>query len=266
MQAAGPGDRAWIEDRLRGRIRGAMFPLANLHAHGWESGAPRAMRFWLERPRGLLLGASREGMAMPVAVAGDPSAAAACLDGETLVGCLGTTGEVRSLLAALGLEAVAAKLDEDQPKFALVTGDLAIPSGPGELVTLSAIDRATAVEWRRDYLVEAVGEPETTARAMAEADIAGYLAAGSHRALVIDGVPVAMTGVNARLPEIVQIGGVWTPPRLRGRGHARRAVALHLAELRAAGGAAVRAYEAIGFRRIGEFSIVLFRDAVSLGS
>lgn len=77
-----------------------------------------------------------------------------------------------------------------------------------------------------------------------------------------------MTGVNAALPDIVQVGGVWTPPALRGRGHARRAVGLHLAELRdtgvgaatlfASGEQAVRAYKALGFERIGTISLVLF--------
>jgi predicted GNAT family acetyltransferase len=66
-----------------------------------------------------------------------------------------------------------------------------------------------------------------------------------------------MTGFNAQTADIVQIGGVYTPPPLRSRGHARRAVALHLAEARdrgvraprslRSGAAAARAYEAIGF-------------------
>ena len=102
----------------------------------------------------------------------------------------------------------------------------------------------------------------------AEEDIKGYAALDSHRVLYQDGVPVAMTGFNAVLSEAVQIGGVYTPPALRNRGLARRAVAMHLAEARengvrkailfAASTQAARAYEAVGFIRVGDFSVVLF--------
>ena len=84
-----------------------------------------------------------------------------------------------------------------------------------------------------------------------------------------------MTALNARLPDMVQIGGVYTPPEQRGRGHARTAVALHLAALRAAGvdtailfasgPAACRAYEAIGFERIGTYALSFLSAPVVIG-
>ena len=87
---------------------------------------------------------------------------------------------------------------------------------------------------------------------------------------MIDGKPVAMTGFNARLPEVVQIGGVYTPPELRGNGYAKLAVALHLIEARTAGAtravlfaaseSAARAYIAIGFQPAGQFSLLLFTN------
>ena len=82
------------------------------------------------------------------------------------------------------------------------------------------------------------------------------------------GEPVAMSGFNATLPDCVQIGSVWTAPELRRRGYARCAVAGSLLEAREAGVSrsilfaesphAKRAYEAIGFRRIGDYGLVLF--------
>ena len=73
----------------------------------------------------------------------------------------------------------------------------------------------------------------------------------------------------------MQVGGVYTPPGLRGRGQARRAVALHMQELRgegvqtailfASGAAACRAYEAIGFRRIGTYSLAILEEPVVIG-
>lgn len=66
---------------------------------------------------------------------------------------------------------------------------------------------------------------------------------------------------------MVQVGGVYTPPALRSRGYARCAVAGSLLAARAEGAerailftnnpAAVRAYEALGFARIGEYALVL---------
>jgi predicted GNAT family acetyltransferase len=77
-----------------------------------------------------------------------------------------------------------------------------------------------------------------------------------------------MAGFNARLPGIVQVGAVWTPPEHRRKGFARAAVALHLAEARAEGVSrailftsnpfAARAYRALGFSEIGRFTILLF--------
>nr|WP_302478065.1 GNAT family N-acetyltransferase [Ruegeria atlantica] len=108
------------------------------------------------------------------------------------------------------------------------------------------------------------------AHEQAKTDIAAYIERDSHRALLMDGQPVAMTGFNARLPEVVQIGGVYTPPGLRGSGYARLAVALHLQEahrngaaravLFAASDAAARAYIAIGFRPAGHYSLILFKN------
>ena len=79
---------------------------------------------------------------------------------------------------------------------------------------------------------------------------------------------VSMTAFNARLPDCVQVGGVWTPPELRSRGYARCAVAGSLLEAREKGAeqailftddaAARRTYLALGFRVIGDYGILQF--------
>lgn len=245
-----------------------MFPLSNLADHGWEASAPRAMRFWVDRAAPAVLGVSNEGMLMPQAPGHGFSGARTALDGRTIMGAVGEASQVRRLLAALGLDGAPAIVDEDEPQFVLDLADLAAPAPGGTLAPLAADpDRARA--WRAAYLVETVGETADEAAAIAATDVARHIETGSHRFLMLDGEPVAMTGWNARLPEIVQVGGVYTPPALRGRGHARRALALHLADaaaegarratLFASGPAAVRAYEALGFRRIGDFALTLFR-------
>jgi predicted GNAT family acetyltransferase len=98
-----------------------------------------------------------------------------------------------------------------------------------------------------------------------------YCEEDSHVVLMEGGVPLCMTGFNGHQPGVVQIGGVYTPPDMRGLGLARRALALHLAQARgegvmravlsAASPAAVRAYTAIGFRQTGVWSLCLFDPA-----
>ena len=106
------------------------------------------------------------------------------------------------------------------------------------------------------------------------ASVDRWIEADSHRVLVADGKVIAMTGFNARLPGIVQIGGVYVPPDLRGRGLAGRAVALHLEESRnrgttkatlfAASEAAARAYIRLGFVRIGSFGLALLPSEMEI--
>ena len=74
---------------------------------------------------------------------------------------------------------------------------------------------------------------------------------------------------NVRTPHAVQISGVYTVPGQRGRGHARaglRALAALLLEespalclyVNGENRAAIRAYEAVGFRREGTFKTIFF--------
>lgn len=104
----------------------------------------------------------------------------------------------------------------------------------------------------------------------ASADIAAWAAAGDVYLLTdAGGMPLSMATHNARVPDTVQIGGVWTPGPLRGRGYARAAVAGALLAARDDGATtgvlftgalnepARRAYLALGFRRIGDYGIVL---------
>ena len=144
-----------------------------------------------------------------------------------------------------------------------------MPDRPGTLSPLT-VDVATAVAWRQAYDAELhLGASSVED---AEAQVQRWIAEDTHRFLMIDGTPAAMTGFNAVLPDIVQVGGVYTPPSARNRGLARHAVALHLAEARDAGvsratlfaatNAAVACYRPLGFERIGDFALVLFDGKV----
>lgn len=261
MRPAVAADRVGIETHLAAHLDSSMFPLMNLRAHGLGSDAPMAMTFWLD-DRGVL-GLTNAGMLLPQRE-GPWEAARACLTGRRIVGAIGPAEQVRPLLAALGLADAPMRRDADEPHMALGLADLAVPPGDTRLVPLDH-DPETARAWRADFHREALGTPDPDMAAAR--DVKTWCARGSHRLLLDGDRPVSMTGFNAELPGIVQIGAVYTPPEYRSRGHARRAVALHLCDARekgtsravlfAANEPAVRAYRAIGFRQTGRLAFVL---------
>lgn len=271
MRRLGEGDRPAIEAFLGARVETSMFPLSNLLRHGMAGGHGRAMRFWGGgEPLEAVLGVTEGGLVLPQLPPAHAAAAAGALAGERVEGIIGEAAQVAALRGAMGLGDAPAQLDQVEPHFSLPLAALRMPPTEGlVLVPLSQAPRDLMVRWRADYGREALGWT-VDAWEQAEADVDSELAAGQHRVLLRDGVPVAGTGFNARLPGVVQVGGVWTPPEHRRQGLARAAVALHLAEARAEGverailfsasDHAARAYRALGFQEIGRFGLLIFRE------
>jgi RimJ/RimL family protein N-acetyltransferase len=279
ISEAGPADREAVEAFLLRHVDRAMFPLSNLRSHGLSDGDfgsdhRNAMRVWASGngPSGILA-LSRGGMLMPVLPdGGDASRFAQVLAGLDITGAVGPADQVRALLAGLGLAGAPTWKDADEPGFVLNLANLRVPpAADATLVPSGADHRRLLVSWRADYHRETLGTPETEVAERAASEVDAYIQRDSHRVLLLAGQPVAMTGFNAVLPEIVQIGGVYTPPALRNRGHARLAVAMHLAEVRAEGvqravlfaasEAAARAYRGIGFQPAAAIALVLFDGA-----
>jgi GNAT superfamily N-acetyltransferase len=190
------------------------------------------------------------------------------LAGRALTGVLGPSAQVRTLIAGLGLGAAPRRHDADEPGFTLPLDRLEMPPGDGRLASPASAPLALLAGWRAAYLADLFATPAGEAARIGAADAARWQAEASHRVLWQDGRPVAVCGFNATLPDVVQVGGVYVPPDLRGQGLARLAVALLLAEARAAGvtravlfaasAAAARAYRAIGFRPGAPMALVLF--------
>lgn len=270
MTPATLADRAEIEAFLAPQAAVAMFPLSNLRHYGMAGGHPLAVHFWLARSEGRitdLLGQSEAGMVMPVLPSQDFAGAARALAGRKVIGLVGPRAWVRGLSQASGLTAAPKTLDRDEPHFRLETEALLLPEGSGRIVPLAEAPPDVIRDWIRAYMIEALSTPPVRADAEVEERYQRYLQAQSHVCLIEGDAPLAMTGFNARLPDMVQVGGVYTPPALRGQGHARRALGLHLQQARAAGVrsailfsaslAASRAYMALGFRQIGDWTLLL---------
>ena len=263
-----PDDRAAVVTLLATDPAGTMFPQTNLAGTGVDCD------FWIAgSPVSAVLGLSRAArMLLPHGPGSDWSGARTALAGQTVAGFAGRPDQVRALRAALGLGAVQARFDSDEPGYALDLAALTLPDCTGfTLAPLTATDAPLIHRWRAAYETEIFATPPDEAERNARAAFARWLAADSHRILRRNGQPVALSGFNARLTDTVQIGGVYVPPELRSQGLARRVVGLHLQEawrqgvtravLFAASPPAERAYRALGFQPAGRFALILFPKA-----
>lgn len=188
-------------------------------------------------------------------------------------GIIGPLASVRAVLALFPGRPVSRDGAEDL--FDLPLAELRVPPTLAQGVLswrrAAAEDVPLLSQWRRDYCMEALGEADGDAlRDRAAADIAAWVGAGDVFLITgADARPLSMATHNARIPDTVQIGGVWTPVSLRGRGLARAAVAGALLAARDDGATAAvlftgkeneparRAYLSLGFRMIGDYGIML---------
>lgn len=158
--------------------------------------------------------------------------------------------------------------------YALELDKLKMPGPPSdqEFVARPASEGALdqVVDWRIAYQYETnLTGTSHEERGTLTASLRQQVEAGDVWMLSDHEQLVSMTGLNARLPTMVQLGGGWTPPAHRGNGYARSVIAEHLATLALAGVrkatlftpvenvSARRADDALGFEVIGDYTIVL---------
>lgn len=274
MTPAQPADREAIVEFLSRHVLNSMFPLSNLMRHGMETGHPHATRFWMITRAGRItdaIGLTGSGMVLPQCPSEPWQAARRTLRGTRVTGIVGPADQVRPLSEALGISRHKMLISADEPQYVLDLERLVIPSGPGWLIPAGEAQLPVLLDWRAAYQMETLGHGAEAAKADAASTVSGWIDERSHMILTDGKDLLALTGINASAMSVVQVGGVYTPPALRRRGHARRAVALHLAQLRDAGRAdratlfaaseaAARAYIAIGFHHIGTFTISLLEE------
>lgn len=273
-------DRSALDAFLDGHRASSMFLRANLSSSGLE-----------DRPEpfhGLYMGAFDGGMLTDVAAhywngniilqapiqPVELALAVARESGRSINGLLGPWPQVRVVEPELDLD--RARLGKVVPEYlyGLDLADLAVPESlsSGRVVCRYAgdTDLATLVHWRRDYDLFTMGFPDHSIDdATNRESLAAMIAARHLWVLEEAGHVVSMTSFNATLPDMVQVGGVFTPVEWRGRGHGRAVVAGSLLDARADGVAeailfteaenypAQRAYEALGFKRTGDYGMVM---------
>lgn len=271
MHRATQADVPAIIRFLEAHIESSMFPLTNLMEHGLDGTHERSVSAWIAPDaRGVLL-VTRNGMLQPqLPCPEDWKAAARIIRGRKIVGCTAETAQAHGMLAAAGLTDRPTELLRDEPLMHRALSDLPPHPPMGELRPLGALDQDLAISWRAHYQQEVLGADPRNAKQRAKHDVAHQLAQNSHRALFIDGTPVAVTGFNAMYRDTVQIGGVYTPPDHRGHRYAGAALLHHLQEaatngkrtaiLFAASESARRAYQHAGFHQSGSYTLCVLRQ------
>ena len=270
-------DLAAIDAFLAARTDTCMILRSNLRAVGlaW-SGARYQAEYVVARRGGALVGVAGHAWNGALLLQADDAVdqlarAAVARSRRRVTSIQGPADQVARARGALGLGAAPAALDAEETMLALDLAALRVPAplagGEVRARRADAADRSWLVGWRAAYLVETLGVaagPATEARAASAIDAA---IAERHLWLVEHaGAPAAISMFNARLPDAVQVGGVYTPPPRRGRGFARSVVAAALLDARGAGvtravlytpsADALAAYRALGFEVIGRYGLV----------
>ena len=282
-----PGDEEALEAFLLPRVEYSMFLLSNMRQSGLEdTGQPYtgtyAAAFEGQRMVGVVAHYWNGNLTLQApehVLALCKAAVQAC--GRSVSGFIGPLEQVETARLALCPSSAEVQMHETELHYALDLKDLAVPriltSGQVSGRRAEPCDLDLLTRWRVAYSIEAVGDQESpelwesAARHMKRLQQQG-------RTWVLEegGEPLACCSFNAAIEEAVQLGGVWTPPHLRCRGHGRAVVAASLLDAREDGVAnailftgdgnlaAQTAYLALGFQQVGSYCLLLLRQPIRL--
>lgn len=273
-----PGDEPLLERFLLPRKESSLFLLSNMRAAGLADQGQRrqgtyaaalengkvtgvACHFWNDN---IILQAPQDATVLVNALRR--------ATGRPLVRLLGPADQTGAAIRAL---AITPAFDEVEILFSLTLDHLVVPAPllngtvSGRVIERRDVD--TVAAWRAAMNIESFHEEDTPdLHAQARKSTQNGLESRRHWVLEdSDGNLVSMCNFNAELAEVVQIGSVFTPPQRRSHGYARAVVAAALQTARAEGVStgilfteetntpARRAYEALGFRAIGDYRITL---------
>ncbi|MBT9384866.1 GNAT family N-acetyltransferase [Pseudooceanicola sp. CBS1P-1] len=271
-----------MEAFLSGHAETSMFLRGNLAAHGiGASEAANATDFWLWEDAGRLagvFGATRSGnlmLQLPGRAPEALAAAARALKGRPFKALTGEARQAEAFLKVLG-QWDGLRVNDLEPLYRLDLSKL--PGGASPLRRARSEELPMLSAWfaayERDLGFAAADPAEARLQAFLRAEEA--VSGGSAVRLLTEADrPVAMAALNAEAVDCVQLGGVYVPEGARNAGLGRRVARAVLAEARDRGArtailfannpAAARAYEAIGFERIGDYRIAMPQAPTVLG-
>ena len=195
---------------------------------------------------------------------------------RSIAGVLGPSAQASYVIKALDLSDSNFNINRDEGLYELCLSDLDDVTMPSDCNIIPAHDvtRDILLQWITGYEVEALEalkDDQLSERVNKKVD---RISSGDCFALVQNDVPVSLVGFNSRLDDMLQIGPVWTPVEYRNNGFARLLLANILLREKAMGIkqavlftdnlAAIKAYQAVGFKRIGTYCLALLKESIKL--
>jgi GNAT superfamily N-acetyltransferase len=191
-----------------------------------------------------------------------------------IAGVLGPNNQAECVIKTLGLSHENYAVNRKEKLYEINLSDLNETqiSHPFTIVEAKDISKDLLVKWMQDYEVEALGaakDAELPKRAEIKAN---GLIKGNCWILMMNTVPVSLSAFNACLDDMVQVGPVWTPPEHRNQGFARLLLAHTLVKNKRKSKAllftdnpsAIKAYESLGFKPIGDYRLALLKKPLTL--
>jgi uncharacterized protein len=198
-----------------------------------------------------------------------------------VAGLIGPNDQVSAVKEVLQIHELKIQFDVLENLYSLSLKDLHIPddlsSGKLRGRRIAPHDLELLTEWGVAYSIEALGD-EDTPQLWKACRISAERSLNERRTWLLEdsGKPVACSSFNTAIKEAVQVGGVWTPPKLRRCGYGRSVVAASLLDARCEGAekgilftgesnlAAQKAYTALGFKKIGNYRLMRLRLPVDV--
>jgi len=195
-----------------------------------------------------------------------------------VAGIIGETRVVRAIESAFAINTAAKSMDSDDDLFELPLDQcLALPALPYQWTVAPAhkTDFELLVKWVKNYNIEALGSADTAELDQTiRADVMRSNTNRNRWVLSVAGEPLALAGLNAQLPHMVQIGPVWTPMEHRKRGYASMLLSSMLQQAYARqvqtailftnNPVAAKVYITLGFKVVGTFTLCFFKEAIAL--
>lgn len=192
-----------------------------------------------------------------------------------IAGILGEDSQANFVIDKLDLQSSLFAINYQEKLFLLNLEKMIIPqaihSYSCTLKTVQDCEMDVIKEWLIAYHIEALGDEANNPKLEESIinEIQDKQLSQNRWVLFVNNAPVSLCGFNAHLPDIVQLGPVYTPLSLRNKGFARIAVYLCLTQaamkkvkraiLFTNDNSAIRAYKALGFQEIGKYRLALLK-------
>lgn len=192
-----------------------------------------------------------------------------------IAGVLGEDSQASFVIKQLDLQSSQFAINYQEQLFVLNLEKMitpqAIQSSSCFLKTVPECEMDLIKEWLIAYHIEALGDDINNPKFEDSIidEIKNEELSQNRWVLFVNNTPVSLCGFNANLPDIVQIGPVYTPLSLRNKGFARIAVYLCLKQaavqkvkraiLFTSDNSAICAYRALGFQEIGTYRLAILK-------